>query len=331
MVRESHHTNTGTHDMALKLRGTTYWLDVMINGQRIRESLKTSDKKQAQELHDIRRAELWRARVLKERPKKSWNDATARWLLERGHKRSIQDDRDKIRMLTGLTGMMLADIDRDTIESVLPADIKPATRNRYRALIRAILRAAEREWDWLDRAPAVRTEKEAARRVAFLTREQAETLLAQLPDKYRSPVRFALLTGLRKSNVFGLHWDNVNLDAGMVIVHADEAKAGERILVPLNSQAKALLQSLPEPHSGFVFGDIERISPSVWERVCKAAGVPWLRFHDLRHTWASWHAMAGTPMNVLQELGGWATPQMLRKYAHLSPEHLAQAAERVGL
>ena len=317
--------------MALKLRGTTYWLDVMINGHRIRESLKTSDKKQAQELHDIRRGELWRARVLKERPKKSWNDATARWLLERGHKRSIQDDRDKIRMLTGLTGMMLADIDRDTIESVLPADIKPATRNRYRALIRAILRAAEREWDWLDRAPAVRTEKEAARRVAFLTREQAETLLAQLPDKYRSPVRFALLTGLRKSNVFNLHWDNVNLDAGMVIVHADEAKAGERILVPLNSQAKALLQSLPEPHSGFVFGDIKSISPSVWERVCKAAGVPWLRFHDLRHTWASWHAMANTPMNVLQELGGWATPQMLRKYAHLSPEHLAQAAERVGL
>lgn len=318
--------------MALKLRGTTYWLDVMINGQRIRESLKTGDKKQAQELHDIRRAELWRARVLKERPKKTWNDATARWLLERGHKRSIQDDRDKIRILEPrLTGMMLADIDRDTIESVLPADIKPATRNRYRALIRAILRAAEREWDWLDRAPAVRTEKEAARRVAFLTREQAETLLAQLPEKYRSPVRFALLTGLRKSNVFGLNWDNVNLDAGMVIVHADEAKAGERILVPLNSQAKALLQSLPEPRQGFVFGDIERISPSVWERACKAAGVPWLRFHDLRHTWASWHAMAGTPMNVLQELGGWATPQMLRKYAHLSPEHLAQAAERVGL
>jgi len=331
MVRESHHTNTGIHGMALKLRGTTYWLDCMINGARVRESLKTGDKKQAQELHDIRRGELWRVRVLKERPKKTWADATARWVLERGGKRSIKDDCDKIRTLAGLNSMLLSDIDRDTIESALPTEIKPATRNRYRALIRSILRAAEREWDWLDRAPAVRTEKEAARRVAFLTREQAEVLLAQLPDKYQAPVRFALLTGLRKSNVFGLNWDNVNLSAGMVIVHADEAKAGERILVPLNCQAKALLQSLPEPRQGFVFGDLERISPSVWSRACSAAGVPWLRFHDLRHTWASWHAMAGTSMNVLQELGGWSTPSMLRKYAHLSPEHLAQAAERVGL
>ena len=318
--------------MSLKLRGTTYWIDTMINGARIRESLKTSDKKQAQELHDKRRAELWRSGMLKERPKKSWNDATKRWLAERGHKRSIEDDKDKIRILEPRIGTrLLTDLDRDTIESALPQDVKPATRNRYRALIRAILRAAEREWDWLERAPAVRIEQEPRRRVAFLTREQADALLAQLPEKYRSPVRFALLTGLRKSNVFGLNWENVNLDAGMVIVHADEAKAGERILVPLNSQAKALLQSLPQPRQGFVFGEIERISPSVWERACKSAGVPWLRFHDLRHTWASWHAMAGTPMSVLQELGGWHSAEMVRRYAHLSPEHLAAAAERISL
>jgi integrase len=318
--------------MGIKLRGDVYWLDMQIDGRRIRESLKTGDKKAAQQMHDIRRAELWRERVLKERPKKTWADAAKRWLTERDHKRSLKDDQDKIRVLEPLLGKkLLADLDRDTIEAVLPQDVKPATRNRYRALIRAILRAAEREWEWLDKAPTLRTEQEPKRRVAFLTREQADVLIASLPEKYRTPVRFALLTGLRRSNVFGLRWENVNLERGSVIVHGDEAKAGERILVPLNAQARGILEAIPEPREGFVFGQIERISPSVWTRACKNAGVPWLRFHDLRHTWASWHAMAGTPMSVLQELGGWQTASMLRKYAHLSEDHLAAAAEKVRL
>ena len=318
--------------MTIKKRGGSYWIDVCINGVRHRESLKTADPKAAKEMHDIRRAELWRARVLKERPKKTFNDATKRWLVERGHKRSIRDDQDKIRALTPLLGAkLLTEIDRDMIESVLPADVAPATRNRYRALVRSILRAAEREWDWIVKAPALRVEAEPRRRVAFLTHVQAEALLAALPEKYRTPVRFALLTGLRKSNALGLRWENVNLERGMVIVHADEAKAGERILVPLNSQAKELLEAMTGERQGYVFKCPERISPSVWKRATTVAGVPWLRFHDLRHTWASWHAQAGTPLSVLQELGGWHSATMVQKYAHLSPEHLAAAAERVSL
>lgn len=318
--------------MTLKLRGDTWWIDVMVSGKRVRESLKTSDKKEAQQMHDIRRGELWRNGVLKERPKKSWDDATKRWLLERGHKKSIGDDEDKIAFLKKpLGGKLLADLDRDLIESILPTDVKPATRNRYRALIRAILRAAEREWDWLDKSPALRTEQEPRRRVAFLSREQAENLVTQLPEKYRCLVRFALLTGLRKANVHGLRWDNVDLQRGMVIVHADEAKAGERILVPLNSQAKDMLAAMPEPREGLVFKCPDRISPTTWANACKRAGVAWLRFHDLRHTWASWHAQAGTPLSVLQELGGWHSPQMVQRYAHLSPEHLTAAAEKVLL
>jgi integrase len=318
--------------MAIITRGNTLWMDVKINGVRYRESLKTSDPKQAQELHDIRKGELWRQRVLKEKPKKTWNDATKRWLQERNHKRSLKDDKDKIDYLAPKLGTtLLANLDRDTIEEALPADVKPATRNRYRALVRAILRAAEREWDWLDKTPALRIEQEPRRRVAFLSREQAEGLIGALPERYRCAVRFALLTGLRRANVFGLCWENVNLDKGSVIVHGDEAKAGKRILVPLNSQAKALLEAMPGERQGRVFGEISRISPGTWEKACKVAGVPWCRFHDLRHTWASWHAMAGTSMSELQELGGWHSPMMVQRYAHLSPEHLANAAERIKL
>lgn len=317
--------------MALLLRGESYWMDVQINGKRLRESLKTNDKKLAQQLHDMRKAELWREGVLKEKPKKTFKEACARWLVERAHKRSLADDQLKINFLLPKIGStLLSELTRDKIENVLPKDVSGATRNRYRALIRAMLRAAEREWDWLDRAPVLRTEAEPKRRVAYLTRDQAEVLIACLPEKYRMPVRFALLTGLRRSNVFGLTWEAVDLDNSMVHVAEEDAKAGQRILVPLNKSAKALLESFPEPRKGRVWGDMDRIWANTWTAACKRAGVPGFRFHDLRHTWASWHAMAGTPLSVLQELGGWHSHEMVQRYAHLSPEHLANAAERVN-
>ena len=317
--------------MALILRGENYWMDVQINGKRLRESLKTGDKKLAQQLHDMRKAELWREGVLKEKPKKTFKEACARWVIERSHKRSLTDDQLKINFLLPKIGTtLLSELTRDKIESVLPKEVSGATRNRYRALIRAMLRAAEREWDWLDRAPVLRTEAEPKRRVAYLTRDQAEVLIACLPEKYRMPVRFALLTGLRRSNVFGLTWEAVDLDNSMVHVAEEDAKAGQRILVPLNKSAKALLESFPEPRKGRVWGDMDRVWANTWTAACKRAGVPGFRFHDLRHTWASWHAMAGTPLSVLQELGGWHSHEMVQRYAHLSPEHLANAAERVN-
>ena len=60
------------------------------------------------------------------------------------------------------------------------------------------------------------------------------------------------------------------------------------------------------------------------------AGIAEFRWHDLRHTWASWHAQAGTPLHVLQELGGWESAEMVRKYAHLSTVHLTEYVDRVS-
>lgn len=116
----------------------------------------------------------------------------------------------------------------------------------------------------------------------------------------------------------------------MMHVSEDEAKAGKRILVPLNKSAKALLESFPEPRTGRIWGDMDRVWANTWTSACERAGVPGFRFHDLRHTWASWHAMAGTPLSVLQELGGWHSHEMVQRYAHLSPEHLVNAAERIN-
>ena len=67
-----------------------------------------------------------------------------------------------------------------------------------------------------------------------------------------------------------------------------------------------------------------------WRAALKRAGIENFRWHDLRHTWASWHIQQGTPVHVLQELGGWSDIRMVQQYAHLAPEHLAQYAERLS-
>ena len=315
--------------MAIKLRGDTWWLDVQINGQRIRESLKTSDKREAQKAHDIRRGELWRVNVLKEKPNKSLGEAFDRWLLEKSHKRSIETDRLRIEILRPKIGSMkLSNVTRSIVERHTQG-AAPATRNRYRALMRAILRIAEREWEWIDKAPIIKAEVENNERKTYITREQADRLIAELPEHYRPAVRFALLTGLRKANVLNLHWKAVNLDAGTVVVSAEEAKGKRKIVVPLNASAKALLEAMPH-REGKVFG-LSSITEAAWKRACARAGIADFRFHDLRHTWASWHAMAGTPAQVLQELGGWQSYSMVERYVTFAPSHLAAAAEAVSL
>jgi len=69
---------------------------------------------------------------------------------------------------------------------------------------------------------------------------------------------------------------------------------------------------------------------SAWKNALQRASINSFRWHDLRHTWASWHVQAGTPLNVLQELGGWSDSSMVLRYAHLAPEHLAEYANRIA-
>jgi integrase len=72
------------------------------------------------------------------------------------------------------------------------------------------------------------------------------------------------------------------------------------------------------------------VNTKAWRQALERAEIKDFRWHDLRHTWASWHVQAGTPLNVLQELGGWESVEMVRRYAHLSSEHLAGYVDRLS-
>jgi integrase len=87
-------------------------------------------------------------------------------------------------------------------------------------------------------------------------------------------------------------------------------------------------------HPTYVFSycgkPVVQVSTKAWYGALKRAGIKDFRWHDLRHTWASWHVQGGTPLFALQELGGWQSAEMVRKYAHLGAEHLAPYADRLG-
>lgn len=146
--------------------------------------------------------------------------------------------------------------------------------------------------------------------------------------------RPSLESGLRAANVTGLRWSAVDLGRKMAWVHPDEAKARKAIPVPLNGEAVSILQKQIGKHRDFVFTfkdePVEQLSTAAWYKALKRAGIENFRWHDLRHTWASWHVQSGTPLHVLQELGGWASYAMVQRYAHLAADHLAPWAERLA-
>jgi len=128
-----------------------------------------------------------------------------------------------------------------------------------------------------------------------------------------------------------LEWSQVDMVAGIAWIHPDQSKSGNAIPVPLNSDAREIIRGQIGKHERLVFAGWRGISQNVWKGALKRAGIERLRWHDLRHTWASWHVQSGTDLNGLLELGGWSCIEMVRKYAHLGQRHLVEHAERVAV
>lgn len=322
--------------MPLFRRGKTWWIDFTTpRGERVRSSARTDDKIQAQELHDKLKAEAWRVCKLGEKPRRTWDEAALKWLTETKHKATHHEDLAKVRWLQHfLRGRPLDSIDRELIVRIGEAKASEAslsTANRYLALVRAVLRKAVFEWEWIDRAPKVKLFRERTRRVRWITPEQVRALLAELPTHQRDVVLFALATGLRQGNVVRLEWSQVDLARGVAWIYADQAKGGRDIHVSLNSTALEVLSRQVGKHPERVFTfrgrPISWANTRAWREALKRAGIVDFRWHDIRHTWASWLVQNGTPLYVVQEMGAWQSEGMVRRYAHLGPAHLAQHAE----
>ena len=325
--------------MSLIKRGKTWWIDFATpSGKRVRCTARTANRAQAQELHDKLKADAWRQGQLSERPKYTWDDAAYKWLMETSHKATHGEDKSKLRWLQGfLRGKSLHSIDRELVAeigAIKTREAEQATANRYLSLIRAILRRAAYEWEWIDRAPRIKLYREAKRRIRWITPKQVQTLLRELPEHQVDVVLFALATGLRQSNVINLEWSQVDMPRQVAWIHADQAKGGRDIHVSLNSAAMSVLERQLGKHPGRVFTyrgkPIAWANTKAWRSALVRAGIEDFRWHDLRHTWASWHVQNGTPLYVVQEMGAWESEGMVRRYAHLAPANLRHHAEVVS-
>jgi integrase len=280
---------------------------------------------------------MWEIKKLGRKPRHSWKEAAGRWLVETSEKATHKEDEKKLCWLHSFLGsLMLDEITRDVIDRIQAAKLKEATKattNRYLALVRAILRRACDEWEWIDRMPKIRLFKETASRERSLTWEQAKRVLDELPEHQREVVLFALATGLRQRNVLKLEWSQVKLELRHAWIPGWQSKNRRPISVPLNDVAMGVLSRMGGKHPERVFTyagrPLNSANTRAWRAALKRAGVEDFRWHDLRHTWATWQRQAGTPTHELQQLGGWRTGAMVERYAHVAPDHLAMAASRL--
>jgi integrase len=218
-----------------------------------------------------------------------------------------------------------------------------ATTNRYLATLSHLFTVASKEWRLTDRNPVrdIAKKRESRGRVRFLTDEERKRLIeACTNSQWKSLAALVLLaisTGARRGELISLRWSDVDLKANRATVH--DTKNGDPRVLPLVGKALEALRDLklqgsakseyvfPQP-SGFP-GPYEHFDQH-WYVALAAAGVADLRFHDLRHTTASYLAQQGASLLEIADTLGHRTMAMVKRYAHLAQSHKVSVIEKMA-
>jgi integrase len=345
-------TNTKTESKARpnprgvyeKFPGSGEWWIRYVDASGCYRREKAGTKSAAIKLADKRRTEALQGKklpeTLRQRVATFKEIATDALDYSRLHKRSFRDDRYRMARLQDWFGERPA-------QSLTPGEIErrlagkewtPATSNRHRSLLSLAFRLAVRAGKVKENpVRQVTRRKENNIRVRFLDAKEESALREQirkLNPEHEAEFDLALHTGLRRNEQYRLRWESIDLARGILTVA--DAKNGERRYVPLNSKAREALNALARSNKGSEHvcpgtdGRLGRDWQRWFEQAVKLAGVRNLRWHDLRHSFASRLAMAGVPLRTIAELLGHKTLGMVMRYAHLAPAHLQEAVERLA-
>lgn len=222
---------------------------------------------------------------------------------------------------------------------------QPASVIRYMAALSHAFTIAVKEWGWLEDNPMLKVSKpkEPRGRVRFLSDNERDSLLQACRDSeepYLHPiVVLALSTGMRQGEIMGLTWDAVDLRQCRITL--TETKNGERRTIPVTGKALELLkdhQKIRQIDTPLLFpgrkmpGDKPRKPKEIrkaWLAAVERAGVENFRFHDLRHTAASYLAMSGATLAEIAEILGHKTLAMVKRYSHFSTDHVSGVISRL--
>lgn len=303
-----------------------YFYSITVQGKRARGSTGTPNKQEAMRIHDELKASMW----TESNAGYSWSEACIDWLK---HEDRGAPDRYRIRKLA---------IPNKALAELTAADIKPhlsktpSTYNREAQLVAAILNLAVRSGHATS-APLIERKTVKETRVRWLTKEEWGRLYNELPEHLKPLAAFSIHTGLRQANATHLTWQQVDLRRKVMWVFGDSMKGGKAVGIPLSEEAVTVLKSQRGKDATWVFPyrrkykdkSREKNEPiskikGAWMKALERAKIKGFAWHGLRHTWATWHVMSGTPLEVLQKLGGWESMEMLTKhYAHFAPTFIA--------
>ncbi len=241
---------------------------------------------------------------------------------------------------------LLSEIDDAAVSRLvarLRGQMTDSSINRVLSTLRKIVNKAHDEWGY--EAPDIRVRRhmlpEPEARTRWLTPGEAERLIACAAAHLRNPIRCALLTGLRLSNILGLRWDQIDFERCQIDLRIKSRTPGGRLLVlPISPSLRELLLSCEGDHPEYVFvrrfkrADLDAMPIGSFRRsfgtACRKAGITDFTFHDLRHTAATWMVQNGVQLDLVQEVLGHTDIATTKRYAHRSLDEKHGALARLA-
>ncbi|PIQ88729.1 MAG: hypothetical protein COV72_06610 [Candidatus Omnitrophica bacterium CG11_big_fil_rev_8_21_14_0_20_42_13] len=328
--------------MAIYKKGEDYWIDYYALGKRKREKIGAS-KVLAENVLRKRKLQIAENRFLdiKKEEKIKFEEFADEYLelhCKVNNKSWHKSDYFNLRKLKSyFAGRYLYEITPKDIERYKAESLKSVTKATVNRVLNCLSSLYNRAIEWGKAANnpmrTVKLFKAENKRLRYLEKEEIVKLLANCSNHLRPIVIVALNTGMRKGEIFGLKWYDVDFERG--IIHLLNTKNGEKREVPMNEQAKtALIKVRKHPQSAYIFSNKDgrpytAVRKSFFTAL-KNAGIINFRFHDLRHTFASHLVMSGVDLNTVRELLGHKSLEMTLRYSHLSPDHKKRAVDILG-
>ncbi len=336
------------HVPGLQKLGGIWHIDKRVHGSRICESTGTGNLEEAEQYLIKKLEGIRQARIFGIRPKRIFRDAAIKFVKENQHKRSIISDIRMLRILDDFIGKLsLESIHMGTLQNYILKRIKQGVKNRTvnygLQVVRRILNLAASEWmdeyglTWLATAPKIKLLPEKDKRKPYpLNWEEQQRLFTALPEHLREMVTFAVNVGCRDQEVCQLRWEwEIHTpDIGLVfIIPSEFVKNGEDRLVVLNKLASEVIERQRGKHPEFVFvymgKPISRMCTEAWKRARKRANLPYVRIHDLKHTFGRRLRAAGVSLEDRQDLLGHKSARITTHYSSAELAHLLDAANKV--
>jgi integrase len=334
--------------MGLYRRGRIWWMTAMVGGRQLCRSTGTSNKRLAQKMEDIWRAEIAQGNfnLLKKSPTlKEWAEKHLKSVDHENTRRRYECS--KVALVSFFGGDLRLDrISATYIErfkvSRRAAGVKGATLNRDLRFLAQILKQAERE-RYLARSPFDFTkffvnESRDRRKPHILTWEEQEKLLAVAPPRLRALTVLGVETGMRTGEMLGLQWDDIDFLSGVIHVSKSKTAAGIRS-VPISGLCKAELlrwRNLVGPDfSNWVFPNFSshrhrlQGGRKAWASTLKKAGLPFFPMYYLRHTFASRLTAAGVSPITIAQLLGHSSTQIVPRYAQVLDQNRLDAMKKL--